>query len=375
MSFHPQLRRGRVRGSAAAAVLVLPLLLACGAAEEPAGTAEASKPPAELRTAVDRATATTGDLITYEVEVERDPEVNVDLADPGVDIAGFRIVDLGQDPPETLASGRILERRWFQLRADLVGSYMLPALSASYSEASGGGGDLEAPEISVEVESVLPADGTEVTDIRDIKPLRRVETGRLWLLWLGVAAALLALAIAAWWWRRRRGSGGDVPEVPRIPPYDLAIQELERLRRTDFSNLRELRRYYFAVSAVLRAYVEGRFGLNATDLTTEEILSRMEPGWRAPARTVNQSVGPSSGARMALIRLDPVQARRLERFLVATDRVKFAAHLPLPEEIDRTYEHALDFVRATGRPDDDSGEDGGNAEDPASVADQAGKAA
>lgn len=355
---------------------MLPLLLACGAVEEQAGTGEALKPPAELRAAVDRATATTGDLITYEVEVERDPDVNVELADPGVDIAGFRIVDLGQDRPQTLDSGRILERRWFQLRADLVGSYVLPALAARYRGPAGDVGDLETPEIPVEVESVLPADGTEVTDIRDIKPLRRVETVRLWLLWLGLAAAVLALAAAWWWWRRRRGSGGDVPEVPRIPPYELAIQELERLRRTDFSNLRELRRYYFAVSAVVRAYVEGRFGMNATDLTTEEILSRLgEPGWRGVAPTANQSVGSSSGARMALIRLDPVQARRLERFLVATDQVKFAAHLPLTEEIDRTYEQALGFVRATGRPKDDAGEDGGNAEALAPAPAQAGKAA
>ena len=355
---------------------MLPLLLACGAVEEQAGAGEALKPPAELRAAVDRATATTGDLITYEVEVERDPDVNVELADPGVDIAGFRIVDLGQDRPQTLDSGRILERRWFQLRADLVGSYVLPALAATYRGPAGDVGDLETPEIPVEVESVLPADGTEVTDIRDIKPLRRVETGRLWLLWLGLAAAVLALAAAWWWRRRRRGSGGEVPEVPRIPPYELAIQELERLRRTDFSNLRKLRRYYFAVSAVVRSYVEGRFGMNATDLTTEEILSRLgAPGWRDPAPSANQSVRPSSGARMALVRLDPVQARRLERFLVATDQVKFAAHLPLTEEIDRTYEQALGFVRATGRPKDDAGEDGGNAEALAPAPAQAGKAA
>ncbi len=329
-------------------------LLGCGAVEEQAGTGEAPKPPAELRAAVDRATATTGDLITYEVVVERKPEVSVDLADPGIDIAGFRIVDLGQDQAETLSSGRILERRWFQLRADLVGSYVLPALSATYGGPAGDAGDLQTPEIPVEVESVLPADGAEVTDIRDIKPLRRVETGRLWLLWLGLAAAVLVLAAAAWWWwwRRRRGRGGEGPEVPRIPPYDLAMQELERLRRTDFSDLRELRRYYFAVSAVVRAYVEGRFGMNATDLTTEEILSRL-----------------------ALIRLDPVQARRLERFLVATDQVKFAAHLPLPEEIDRTCEQALGFVRATRPVEDDAGEDGGNKEASAPAFDQAGKAA
>lgn len=343
--------------SCSLAVLVLPLALACGATDDRAEVATSPKPPAELRAAVDRATATTGDLITYEVEVEREPAVSVELADPGTGIAGFRIVDLGQDPPETLASGRIVERRWFRLRADLVGSYVLPALSATYSGAAGDAGELATPEIPVEVESVLPADGTEVTDIRDIKPLRRAEPGRPWLLWLGIALAVLALAAAAWWWRRRRERGDAAPETPAVPPYELAIQELERLRRTDFSNLRELRRYYFAVSAVLRAYIEGRFGLNATDLTTEEILSRL--GEPAPLA----------------IRLDPVQARRLERFLLATDQVKFAAHLPGPGEIDRTYEQALGFVRATRPPMDDGDEDRGNAGEHAGAADHRGKAA
>ena len=346
MRCDPQSRWRRTRTSCAAAVVLLPLLLACNAAGEEADAGEAPKPPAELRAAVDRTTATTGDLITYEVEVERDPEVTVELADPGVDIAGFRIVDLGQDPPETLATGRIVERRWYQLRADLIGAYTLPALSAAYSGPGGDGGDLRTPEIPVEVESVLPADGTEVTDIRDIKPLRRIEPERPWLLWVGIAIAVLALAAAGWWWWRRRRRGDEAPETPRIPPYDLAVQELERLRRTDFSNLRELRRYYFAVSAVVRAYVEGRFGLNATDLTTEEILSRLG----------------------GLIRLDPNQARRLERFLVATDQVKFAAHLPEPDEIDRTYEQALGFVRAT-RPSDEA------CEEPALDLDRTGKAA
>ena len=310
-------------------------VVAC-ASGEPAGDAEA-KPPAELRASVDRTVATTGDLITYTVEVEHDPEVEVELDDPGVDIAGFRIVDLGRAPVETLASGRLLERRWYEVRADLVGSYVLPALTATYGEPSGPGGGLEAAEISIEVESVLPEDRSEATDIRDIKPLRRIDTAASWLLWTGLALAAAALALAAWWWWRRRRPDGSAPEAPPVPPYDLAIRELERLRRTDFSDLRELRRYHFAVSSVIRAYVEGRFGLNATDLTTEEILGRLG----------------------GLVRLEPLQARRLERFLVATDQVKFAAHLPAPEEIERTYEQALGFVTAT-RPREDV-EDGGSA--------------
>lgn len=320
-------------------------LVAC-ASGEPAGDAEA-KPSAELRASVDRTVATTGDLITYTVEVEHAPEVEVTVDDPGADIAGFRIVDLGRTPVETLASGRLLDRRWYELRADLVGSYVLPALTATYREPSGPGGGLEAGEISVEVESVLPEDRSEATDIRDIKPLRRIDTAASWPLWAGLALAAAALALAAWWWRRRRPDG-SAPEAPPVPPWDLAIRELERLRRTDFSDLRELRRYYFAVSSVIRAYVEGRFGLNATDLTTEEILDRLGE----------------------LARLEPPQARRLERFLVATDQVKFAAHLPALEEIERTCERALGFVTAT-RPVEDL-EDGEIA---APTSDEAEKAA
>ena len=331
------------------ALLAVAALLAC-AADEPVGDAE-GRPPAELRASVDRTVATTGDLITYTVEIERAPEVEVALDDPGADIAGLRIVDLGRAPEEVLASGRLLERRWYELRADLVGEYVLPALTATYSEPSGTGGELEAGEIPVEVESVLPDDRSEATDIRDIKPLRRIEPAVSWLLWTGLAVAAVLLGLAAWWWlRRRRRPGDGTPEAPPIPPYELAIGELQRLRRTDFSDLRELRRYYFAVSSVIRTYVEGRFGLNATDLTTEEILGRL--GGLAP--------------------LEPLQARRLERFLVATDQVKFAAHLPAREEIERTWEQALGFVEAT-RPAETSEDDESAASTPDS--EQTGKAA
>ena len=323
----------RARGFFLSASLLL-AAFGAGCAGGPAADVEAApRPPAELRAFVDPSVATTGDLIVYTVEVERDPEVEVTLDAPAADIAGFRVVDLGRAPAETLRSGRILERQWLELRADLVGVYTLPTPTATYTAPSGLGSDLEADEVSVEVLSVLPDDGSEVTDIRDIKPLRRVDAKPSWLLWAGLALAVAALALAAWWWwRRRRRPDEGVRDAPPIPPYDLAVRELERLRRTDFSDLRELRRYYFAVSSVVRAYVEGRFGLNATDLTTEEILRRL--------------------ADTDALRLEPTSARRLERFLVATDQVKFAAHLPGPDEIERTWNRAVAFVEAT-RPEDD----------------------
>ncbi len=344
------LRRGRV------GLLASGLVFGCAAAAPDGDAASPPPPPVELRSQLDRSTVTLGDPITWTVDIEHDPEVEVTLDEPTGVPAGLRLADLARESAETLPSGRILERRRYMFRAELVGSWVLPPLAGAWTTRSGVSGELKTAEIAVEVESVLPADRSEVTDIRDIKPPRNVGVDRSWQLWVlgtGLALAIAALVLAAVW--RRRRTRRNTPDAPPLPPYDLAVRELQRLRRTDFSDLRQLRRGCFAVSSVVRTYVEGRFGLNATDLTTEEILGRL----------------------VELTRLEPLHARRLERFLVATDRVKFAAHLPAPEEIERIFDQALGFVKAT-RPAESAEDDAATTqggENGAAAAGRPGKAA
>ena len=328
------MRRGLPLGGCA---LLVAALLAAGCRHPEAKTGDAAqdaKPPVAASATVDRAVATTGDLITYRVTVEHDPGYQVDLPEPGADIAGFRIVDLGRDKPKTV-DGRVVEQRWYKLRADLVGSYVLPPVTVHYAKkgekpgaapaANGKGEDagstVETSEIFVEVESVLPAGGA-AKDIHDIKPLEKIAERPPWLIPGVVALGALALVAAALlWWRRRRRA----PAAPPRPAHEIAFAALDALRRTDFSDLAAVRRYYFAISEVVRAYVEGRFGLNATDLTSEEIRAALP----------------------ALTGLDAGEAERLTRFLTVTDGVKFAARVPDEEEIRAVYEDALSFVEAT----------------------------
>ena len=264
--------------------------------------------------------ATTGDVINYTVTVDHDPALEIELPEPGAEIAGFRIFDLGRDEPAE-RGGRRVESRWYKLRADLVGSYVLPPVTVRYRPA---GSDedwqtVETSAIFVEVESVLPADG-EASDIRALKPLRRVRRGPPWLWIAGGLAALALAAGAAWrWYRRPR------PAAPPVPPHVLAFGELEALRGSDFDDPAAVRRFHFRISEIVRAYVEGRWGLNATDLTSEEIVPQLA----------------------GLADLPAAEAARLAEFLRATDRVKFAEHRPPPPEIEQTWERALGFVEAT----------------------------
>ncbi len=317
------------RRSLPGALLAVALLLtAC--AEPPATEIDTSaepRPPVETRSHVDRAVATTGDVLTYTVTVDYDPAYEIELPEPGAEIAGFRIVDVGSEEPRE-ERGRRIDKRWYKLRADLVGSYVLPPVTVSYRPAGAadaeGGAEaetIETSEIFVEVESVLPGDG-EVTDIRGLKPLRQIEPPTPWWWFAAGGGALVLLVLTGvLLWRRAH----QVVVAPPRPPHEVAFEALDRLRRTDFEDLEAMRLFHFEISEVVRTYVEGRFTLNATDLTTEEIAAHLDE----------------------LRGLDRDSGERLRRFLAATDQVKFAAYEPTQDEIGESYEGALSFVEAT----------------------------
>ncbi len=293
----------------------------------------------EASASVDRAVATTGDVITFSITVDHDPSHEIELQDPGSDIAGFRIVDIGRDEPVE-EDGRRSRTYWYKLRADLVGSYVLPPITVRYrptateedaateeppseesaqNEPAGEWQSLQTSEIFVEVETVLTDDAE---DIRGLKPLRVVEIERPWWHFPALGGAmLLLLALGLWLWKR----GRKEEIVPPRPAHEIAFEALERLRRTDFEDLEAVRQFYFEISEVLRTYVEARFDLNATDLTTEEILPQL----------------------IEVRDLPTLEREKLITFLQETDQVKFAAAEPSEEEIKATYEGALSFVEAT----------------------------
>jgi hypothetical protein len=114
------------------------------------------------------------------------------------------------------------------------------------------------------------------------------------------------------------------PPVPR-PPDLLATEALAALRLRLPADEEAVPPFVDGVSAVLRTYVEERFGARAPESTTEEFL--------ADVAARHDALAGHSGA--------------LEGFLRACDLVKFARHRPPPAGVVPLLDTAEDFVEAT----------------------------
>jgi hypothetical protein len=163
---------------------------------------------------------------------------------------------------------------------------------------------------------VNPAD----PDIRDIRPPYLIPLDWRVLALLGAGAVLL-LALAWWGWRWYRA---------RRPPLTLLQRTLQRLEATRvLMQAGDARAFSAAVSDVVRAYVEERFNVLATHLTTNEFL-----------RDCLGQVGSVLQAH----------EHALSEFLNYCDLAKFARWSLDAGEMERMLASAKHFVATTAAP-------------------------
>ena len=99
--------------------------------------------------------------------------------------------------------------------------------------------------------------------------------------WL-LAVLLLALAVfGVWYWRKHRktkvDAEGNITRGPVIPPYDKAVGDLKRLREEKMWQSGKVKEYFSSLTDIAREYIEGQFGVNAVEMTTDDILNEIKP--------------------------------------------------------------------------------------------------
>jgi hypothetical protein len=153
-------------------------------------------------------------------------------------------------------------------------------------------------------------------DIRDIRQPRHVPSPLLWIL---VAAGVATSLSAVVFWRLLRQAA-----ILELSPQERALERLEEARL--FMDPERAREYCFAVSQIIRGYVEEQLQLHAPRLTTEEFL-----------RDLVEGQDKIAGAQRML----------LCKILQHCDLAKFAGWRYSQESLTDMHASAIEFVQSS----------------------------
>lgn len=176
----------------------------------------------------------------------------------------------------------------------------------------------------------LPTD-TSITKIKDIKDTFEEPFNWKWYLpeiyWtLGILALIIATVLITRYYTKKKQQQIIEPEKPKIPAHITALAKLEEIKATQEWKDGKVKEYYSSISDTVRLYIEERFGVNALESTTDEIMTAF---------------------RTQVV--DRESKEKLQQLLMLSDLVKFAKQFPIEAEHIFTLQNAFDFVNGTKR--------------------------
>ncbi len=252
-----------------------------------------------------------GDVVLLKIAVDAPAGYTVNLP-IGLRIEPFEVVDVREDAA-AVQSGR--STRSFVVSAQHFSptDTVIPAFALTVVTPQGEVSTVEAPATPVAVEALLanetdPARKPEDPAISLPYPNHTAE-----LVIYSAIAALVIGTILSLIITRFFGAAATPVPVRVVPPHERALDEIRRIEgevdeRYDRDEVVDL---YVDMSAVARAYLDGRFKIPAQEWTTEEIRSALR--------------GRESD-------IYPLRASEIIHFFEEGDLIKFARLRPTREE-------------------------------------------
>lgn len=142
-----------------------------------------------------------------------------------------------------------------------------------------------------------------------------------WVLLILLAAAIVTIYYFKYYIK------GEVPSFikikPEAPPHIIALKKLEEIKKEKIWSKGYFKEYHVNLTNVVREYLDKRFGVNAMEMTSSEIIDALEK------------------------HVDEAELGKLKQIFLLADAVKFAKAVPVQNENDLSLSNAFSFVKET----------------------------
>ena len=151
------------------------------------------------------------------------------------------------------------------------------------------------------------------------------------IFWLSVLMLIL-FALGYYLYVRMRDNKpiiATIRIVKRLLPHQKAMKEIETIKAEKLTQSENQKEYYTKLTDTLRKYIEERYGFNAMEMTSTEIIERLER-----ALTADEAHAETMKSE-------------LRQLFTTADLVKFAKYSTLINENDANLVSAIDFINQT----------------------------
>ena len=238
-------------------------------------------------------------------------------------ISGVEVVDVSEPDTQRLNN----DKRWLISQEYTITSfdsalYFLPPLAVLVNDEEYRSQSLALKVYSVPVDTLHPDKFFGPKSIREI-PIEWEDVSELvysviMMILLGILVVFLIVR-----YLDNKPIIKIIKVEPKLPPHQTAMISIEELKADKNVKRENPKLYYTKLTDAIRSYIEGRFGFNALEMTSSEIIEHL------------------------LEFKDKDSINDLKYLFETADLVKFAKHSPLMNENDMNLVNAIEFINET----------------------------
>lgn len=238
-------------------------------------------------------------------------------------VRGVEILDIAKPDTQLLNEGkRMLVKQEYTITSFDSALYYLPPFEVLVNDQANHSKALALKVYSIPVDTLNPDQFFGPKTIREVPVTWEDISTIFWLSLLMVALGGLGYYL----YKRFKDNKPIIRKVkvePKLPPHTQALQDIERIKADKHLCMTDPKAYYTELTDVLRTYMAERFGFNALEMTSTEIIDKL------------------------LETNDKESIRELNYLFETADLVKFAKHSPLMNENDMNLVNAVEFINQT----------------------------